>query len=83
MRIQNKQLGFLVVLGLPHILTLIIFLTNVITNKLVLRLRCHFAVYSGNFSILERFEIKRVGAWFGQPYFLIFCSKLSKQKDMK
>ena len=49
---QNKQLGFLVVLGLPHIITLIIFLTNVFTNKLILRLRCHFAVCSGSFSII-------------------------------
>ena len=47
--IQSKQLGLLVVLGLPHILTLIIFLTNVFTNKLILRLRCHFGVCSGKF----------------------------------
>ena len=57
LRIQSNQLGFLVVLGLPHIL---IFLTDIFTNKLILRLRCHFAGCSGNFSILERFEIKRM-----------------------
>ena len=35
--IQNKQLRLLVVLGLPHVLTLIIFLTNVLTiNRLIL-----------------------------------------------
>ena len=58
MCIRNKHLGFFVVFGLPHILTLIIFLTNVFTNKLILRHRCHFAVCSGNFRILERFEKK-------------------------
>ena len=45
----DKQLRFLVVLELPHILTLIIFLTNNFTNKLILRFRCHFAVCSDKF----------------------------------
>ena len=44
---------FLVVLGLPHILTLTIFLTNVFTNKQILRFGYHFltcfAVCSGKF----------------------------------
>ena len=34
--IQNKQLRLLVVLGLPHVLILIIFLTNISTNRLIL-----------------------------------------------
>ena len=47
--IQNKQLRLLVVLGLPQTITLITFLTNLFTNRLSLRFRCHFAVCSGKF----------------------------------
>ena len=65
LRIQSNQLGFLVVLGLPHIL---IFLTDTFTDKLILRLRCHFAGCSGNFSILERFEMKRLPKWWMSQY---------------
>ena len=46
---DNKQLRLHVVLGLPHILTLIILLTSTFTNKLIPRFRCHFAVCSGEF----------------------------------
>ena len=41
--IENEQLRLLIVLGLPHILT-VMFLTNVFTKKLILRFRCDFAV---------------------------------------
>ena len=47
--IQNKQLRLLVVLGLPQTITLITFLTNLFTNRLSLRFRCHFALCSGKF----------------------------------
>ena len=57
----------LVVLGLPHILTLIVFLTKVFTNI------ADFVVISrhvlaANFSILERFEIKRPPRWWLSQY---------------
>ena len=42
--IENKQLRLLIVLGLSHILTVIYVLTNVLTKKRILRVRCHFAV---------------------------------------
>ena len=42
--IENKQLRLLIVLGLPHILTVSFVLTNVFTKMLILRFRCHFAV---------------------------------------
>ena len=47
--IENKQLRFLVVLGLPHILTSIYVLTNVLTKKLIFRFRCHITACSGKF----------------------------------
>ena len=57
---HSGKTGKLVVHGLPHILTLIIFLTNVFTNWLVLLISLSISRFvAANFSILERFEIKR------------------------
>ena len=39
-----KPAILLIVLGLPHILTVINVLTDVFTKKQILRFRCHFAV---------------------------------------
>ena len=49
--IQNKQLRLLVVLGLPHILTVInfMFLRNVSTKKLILCFHCYFVLCSSKF----------------------------------
>ena len=59
--IENKQLRLLIVLGLPHILTVIMFLTNVFTIK---KADTSFSLsfcgkcVAANFSIFERFKIK-------------------------
>ena len=47
--IQNKKLTLLVIFGLLHILTLIILLTNILTNKQMLFFVCHLAVCSDKF----------------------------------
>ena len=70
--IENKQLRLLIVLGLPHILTVIMFLTNVFTIKKAdtsfSLLFCGKCV-AANFSIFERLKIKR-------PLFKLFTSML-------
>ena len=69
---ENKQLRLLIVLGLPHILTVIMFLTNVFTIKKAdtsfSLLVCGKCV-AANFSIFERLKIKR-------PLFKLFTSML-------
>ena len=61
-----------VVLELPHILTHIIFLTNVFTNKLILRFRCHFAVCSGKFLLFGKtWNTKRLPKWWMSQYVYI------------
>ena len=42
--IENKQLRLLIVLGLPHILTVIYLFNKRFTKKRILRFRCHFGV---------------------------------------
>ena len=57
--IENKQLRLLIVLGLPHILTVIYVFNNKVDTSFSFSLSFCGRCVAANFSIFERFKIKR------------------------